>query len=74
MLIPAERYFGIEGREWEVYPGIIDKGLERGLRWNIFFVATNHYSKQDKKTPPKKEKKISHQRGNLRSCRCKIKK
>lgn len=57
MLIPAERYFGIEGREWEVYPGIIDKGLERGLRWNIFFVATNHYSKQDKKTPPKKKRK-----------------
>ena len=57
MLIPAERYFGIEGREWGVYPGIIDEGLERGLRRNIFFVATNHYSKQDKKTPPPKEKK-----------------
>ena len=57
MLIPAERYFEIEGREWGVYLGIIDEGLERGLRRNIFFVATNHYSKQDKKTPPQKKKK-----------------
>lgn len=59
MLIPAERYFGIEGKEWGVYPGIIDKGLERGLRRNIFFVATNHYFKQDKKTSPPKKLVIS---------------
>lgn len=45
MLIFVEWYFGIEGKEWGVYLGIIDKGLECGFRRNIFFVVINYYFK-----------------------------